>query len=258
MNKIIQALNASDSTKMTSSNTTTTAPTKKSAIEMAYERKIKLGIPKLAIRREMESKGIDAAIVDRVCGTISSGSSSNAKKKASRKLKNDEDVLKELLDESSVFSGMFQEQKQNESEKKSSSPKSGKKKKKRTQASTLVLDSSRHMAVNMTSGVLFTGCSGSQKKKLQRVRKLCNKLIATNPKQRGLDNEEICSGDVIKKTNSLSSREIEMIAQTFEAANLSADECKRLSSNFQEMPQTLVGRVRISLSLSLTLSKHKL
>ena len=64
MNKIIQALNASDSTKMTSSNTTTTAPTKKSAIEMAYERKIKLGIPKLAIRREMESKGIDAAIVD--------------------------------------------------------------------------------------------------------------------------------------------------------------------------------------------------
>ena len=238
---------------MTSSNTTTTAPTKKSAIEMAYERKIKLGIPKLAIRREMESKGIDAAIVDRVCGIVSSGSS-NVKKKASRKLKNDEDVLKELLDESSVFSGMFQEQKQDENEKNSSSSKSEKKKKKRTQASTLVLDSSRHMAVNMTSGVLFTGCSGSQKKKLHRVRKLCNKLIATNPKQRGLDNEEICSGDVIKKTSSLSSREIERIAQTFEAANLSADECKRLSSNFQEMPQMLVGRVRISPILS----RHKL
>ena len=61
-------------------------------------------------------------------------------------MKNDEDVLKELLDESSVFSGMFQEQKQDENEK-IHPPKERKEEKETYTSITLVLDSSRHMAV---------------------------------------------------------------------------------------------------------------
>jgi len=240
VNDIIKALDSSSTSSSASpaSNSTTKKNTP-SAVELAYARKIKLGIPKLAIRREMESKGIDPSIVDRVCG---SSSSKNAKKKRSGNTKeqDDDDVLKQLLDKNSVFSGMFQQQTQEQQQKPQEHKEDDRKKtkKKRTQASIIVLDSSRHMAVNMTSGVLFTGCSGSQKKKLERVRKLCSKLSATSPKF-GQNNEG--GGDnIIKKSSSLNSREIERLAQTFEAANLSAKECKQLSKLFQDTPQRLV------------------